>query len=81
MGVNHVWQDIMHIISGFMELSAPANTYTAESSVLLQEDAYGGAEAHANGEDICSCCCVVFLACGSSICITCRSHEHQVDCM
>ena len=52
---------------------------------MLQEDPYGGAEARANGltngENICSHFCVVLLACGSSICIACFSHKHQVDRM
>ena len=26
-------------------------------------------------------CCVVYLACESSICIACRSHEHQANCL
>lgn len=54
-------------------------------SVILQENPYGGAEAHANGlthgEHICSHHSVVHLACLSSICIVCFSHEYQVDCM
>jgi len=81
-----------------MVLSATAGTYNPDSSllvvayydiiifsVILQENPYGGAEAHANGltngEHICSHLSVMHLACGSSICIACFSHKYQVDGM